>query len=135
MLHCNRNFFLLCSSNFLLFNIVPSCLSLSPWDKRHNLFPLSSEYMAFFFLPSKLVQPLNDFCCCSWNSLQFVNIHQQIRSAISSLPYNKKITSLWTKEWRLCTYRPKSHHAFLSFSSISAHMYIICCLLKPQGLL
>lgn len=68
MLHCNRNFFLLCSSDFLLFNIIPSCLSLSPWDKRHNLFPLSSEYMAFFFLPSKLVQSLNDFCCCSWNS-------------------------------------------------------------------
>lgn len=61
MLHCNRNFFLLCSSIFLLFNIIPSCLSLSPWDKRNNLFPLSSEYMAFFFLPSQLVQPLNDF--------------------------------------------------------------------------
>ena len=84
--HCSGNFFLLCSSNFLFFNIILSYLSLSSGDNRNNL----------------LLYPLS-----AWLSFPYqlrILIPLMIFAAVLGIPFNlsTSITRFQVLEFRHC---------------------------------
>lgn len=134
---CERNFFLICSSNFLFFfNIIPLCLSLSPQGNKNNLFSLSSECRAFLFPTQvRLFCPLMIFAAVlrilfnlSTSITRFKVQSHHCHIARKSLPCGQRNED---------SARTDPNHT-IPFCHLQAfqniYIYIICSLLKPQGL-